>query len=1174
MSTRCEDCTFDFDVLDMIVPLPDRQRDGSTPSSLHCPICGTPQKNLLSNRGFFWREAKGVYCVWKHFTDDRLADTAKLTAKLRGQFRKPPIKITVPEIVYTRVPVFRRGSTDVCPALPVRPEGLDALDADVLRAIRAGQKLDGDLKAGHIVKVEGGKEGVKYEYRCTIPCLGLSRDQWPQHIATLEPSIRGLTSDAAPVIDGVFLRTWPNIRNLKWKYHLVGFGASDQSGVEELRGRRWKIRFLRARLEPKDIREAGNAGGVAKPVESEHEFEAGGEVPVGDGGRNVYAAATVVPGAVRADPTTEYAGRPAWIAVECSVSTKGASADAALSAGGLFALEPGTWDPLSETSIYGIDFGTTNTVLARKSASPQTTTVSPFEDVGAASTRWLFGSKAIPDAADFWIGRPWTGQFKDLLPSELVALRDWAVIGHDPSVLEQLQLGVDVGIPLAPSQSEKKERLVTDFKWQRALESNGLGSMKSNAHIVQARFLEYAMLSALADQAHRAEGRLPKSIEIMYSYPPAFTPTDLSVLEMAFGAGSPSGLTQRLKGLLDGATVNCTKGLDEAQSAGLETHTANQMFMVFVDIGGGSLEVLIRDCMGGLKGAGSSGHKDWDPVVASNSIYFGGGVYARSLVRSPGSKGQACVDDAMSYAQLSARIREYPSGLAFIDSSVIRDTRRGTAQYRAEVFRDLIVEHVARSIAGVCLEHGYQGQERGGSGRTLNLSRNRLFIKSGEAEWTLGRDARGRREVQFTLLLLGNGWNSVEIATKGTDQTLQQNFTSAVRARVQHLVRVESAEIARQIRDRTTSLDKVEIVIASEPLPASAKHRKAVVACNLAESDKGASEDGKEAIRQRGTFGFDLRVGNGRRIPWYRSYGQPLQDAQGNAIRAPNDDKAASFRVPAANEAAAGPVAARPDLATPHVSPTGSVGTVLYRLHGTGLFPGPHTADEILAHLRSLGRSAEASEVLVWTDGYSAWKRAGDVSEIAERIRASAPPPPPAPSLPPPPPPPPVARYQVHHPSVPPGPHTLHGVVEAVRGAGRGHELRDVLVWSEGWPGWRKLADVAEVQPLLAPPPAPTPAPTPPVMGMPPVPGAPPSVSMPPPPPEHTQPKYFYSENGTARGPFTAFDLAQQLRSSYGVPAAYERSIWCEGWPAWKPASEVPEIRSFLTLSMPPPPPN
>ena len=82
---------------------------------------------------------------------------------------------------------------------------------------------------------------------------------------------------------------------------------------------------------------------------------------------------------------------------------------------------------------------------------------------------------------------------------EFVALRDWASVGHDKSELARLKLGVDLGVPLSKTQGERRERLLSEFKWQRALDAMGYGHLRSATHLLQERFLEYAMLVALAD---------------------------------------------------------------------------------------------------------------------------------------------------------------------------------------------------------------------------------------------------------------------------------------------------------------------------------------------------------------------------------------------------------------------------------------------------------------------------------------------------------------------------------------------------------------------------------------------------------------------------------------------------------------------------------------------------
>jgi hypothetical protein len=80
---------------------------------------------------------------------------------------------------------------------------------------------------------------------------------------------------------------------------------------------------------------------------------------------------------------------------------------------------------------------------------------------------------------------------------------------------------------------------------------------------------------------------------------------------------------------------------------------------------------------------------------------------------------------------------------------------------------------------------------------------------------------------------------------------------------------------------------------------------------------------------------------------------------------------------------------------------------------------------------------------------------------------------------------------------------------------------------------------------------------------------APASVRVIPQPPPVEQAVWFYSANGSRRGPVTAAQLKAQVES--GVVRSNDL-VWREGMPAWVEASTVPELFPKTTLAKAPPP--
>jgi len=99
----------------------------------------------------------------------------------------------------------------------------------------------------------------------------------------------------------------------------------------------------------------------------------------------------------------------------------------------------------------------------------------------------------------------------------------------------------------------------------------------------------------------------------------------------------------------------------------------------------------------------------------------------------------------------------------------------------------------------------------------------------------------------------------------------------------------------------------------------------------------------------------------------------------------------------------------------------------------------------------------------------------------------------------------------------------------------------DHLVWKPGWPAWKPYTEVAEITAALPPEPA----------APPPLPG---------------QEKLHY--NGPAgQGEKSLAEIVEAVKAD---PDATHH-VWKNGWPAWKPATEVESIASQLSGGGPPP---
>jgi hypothetical protein len=234
-----------------------------------------------------------------------------------------------------------------------------------------------------------------------------------------------------------------------------------------------------------------------------------------------------------------------------------------------------------------------------------------------------------------------------------------------------------------------------------------------------------------------------------------------------------------------------------------------------------------------------------------------------------------------SYTRLASAVRQSTSGKALLESPhVIAEARKATAERRARVYIGYIVEFVARALAGVCLEHG-----RTADGR-IDLSRNRLFtlsVSGASKRWILGvsKGPAQKRVVEFSLVLLGNGWGFGDIVRDGM-KTVEQMMAQRVYERLLELLR--TSEITREITDGEVGLLDPRLALeVSFVLPAEGTHRKAAVALGLLGAHH-TTEDAQRFFKKRaperhGVLGLDMWLNDsGRTIPWYRPFGPPAED--------------------------------------------------------------------------------------------------------------------------------------------------------------------------------------------------------------------------------------------------------------------------------------------------------
>ena len=963
-SIPCTDCGFDLATLPITIPQAHAEKPKDVGVRVHCPLCGKQHTDLMRDRGFFLRETRDANgnvtgVKWQYWHEGvvqtqgvRQGPRPVPIGELKIQFGEEAAALRPSEIHFRTVPVFvhpaAREQVRRLPALPVKPEFLDCLDPKALGDIRSGA-----TEGGRFVTKDG-----REMYECTIPLRAQPQSKWLK-----------VTLPLSPPIEGVFLRHWPNVDDIHWRYHLVSLGFDAAKGKTS-RQRTWRVQAWVAGVKRDERQDY---------IEVENEL---------------YPFDLPAPGA-KDEPWRVYSiaiegkdgvhhGRPAWISVDLG------------EAGGVFAMPRAGRLPQQEAH-FGLDFGTSNTVIAERKPSGAIETCSP----GSETTRWIFGEVDLrEDPDDLWPGTPWTGQHRDLLPSELLLTeRSWPEFNGRPDrVTHELQLGVEVGVPLVFSQRDmgrktlRPQSLLSDFKWELALQRQGLETLASETWRVQAKFIEAALLMALASRVKRT-GTFPNKVQVTYSYPPAFSKRDMGHLESATGsrAAGPESVADRLRALLSmEKAATFIQGADEANAAVFD-HDPNREFAVFGDIGGGSLEVGGRD---EFAPDNKAGHDGLEHVVASKSLRFGGGVYLHALVDDPDKR---CVAAGVEYPEFASRVRRYPTGRDLIRATALFGPNRvAAAKTRAIVFGDAVADYVARTLAGLCLEHGFQAGTGGDGEARLNLTQNRLFFFRG-GRWHLG-GADARRTVRFTIFLLGNGWNTVDIAVpEATNQSLEEYFAGRVRARLQGLIQHESTT-AKLIKDEAGGdLLGVNLAIDCPPLP-SGVHRKAVVARELLKGVQNSS--GGSGVVNRGVLGLEVDVG-GRRIEWYRPFGQPQRwtalpgDGLGEKDRKrtvgergepPRPTQGPAPTTPSSIGLTRPPPQASPS-EPPPMPPPPMQEEPWHLSSPSREQKGPLTTAALLSALKG---QPDAAEWKVWRKSMPTWQQVKAVSELWDKLRPAA----------------------------------------------------------------------------------------------------------------------------------------------------------------------------------------
>ncbi len=847
---HCLTCGFDMSRLDMTVLY---AKQGAAGRKLRCPICGSNRLAITALERIFFRPGALTWARWGDANAGQpgVISVGKFRLKVQGEIKT----LTKEMVCFRAVPTFVSGGARLWPTMPVRPEFIDVLDPVALEEAQRNP-----AKFGKQVQ-EAGRSRFQY----LLPLRGLSEKEWPTHTCDVLPADPSGAGESE-AFRGVSVRLWPNLKrpHSAWKFYVLSVGAANEKGLELFaKGRDFRAHALVPKPQGDGVVRVRELSHGWEPIATEHGAE----------------GASGATQRVLANDT----GRPAWVSL-AFYPPQGSSGSGDPLGGGLFAIAPG--DPTAvpgDSWQVGLDFGTSNTVLAMRFPDGTRRTVQPEKGRARASTTFQVidgGPHTIFRGIDLWPGGAWSGPYNDLLPSELAATRRWVDIGaRGAGEITNLKFGEELGIPLRGGHSKmSSENVVNEFKWKRSVarDKPAVGDT-DKVQALQARFLEGAMLMTLA--ARLAEEDIaPRTVNVQYSYPLAFDTEDFESLRHATDQAS-----HRLEQLTGAQVIFNRSELDEAQAA-VAQEAADKMFRVYLDLGGGSFEILIEDTWARRN---EFGHTGMHPHVFSTSIFFGGSAYLRSLVGNNEAErqGTCLMPDVASYAQLAGLVRSMASGRQLVTSrNVIQEAREQKAVRRARAYFGYIVELIARVLAGMCLEHG-----RTPDGR-IDLTRNRLFtrVETPTRRWILGtlKGPASERRIEFELILLGNGWGFGEIVLDGM-ATVEQMMAERVRKRLMDLL--SETPVAREISDgeislvidsngRSTVHPSLSIEM-SYVMPEEGTHRKSRVARGLLESSAGNAGVARRTPERHGVLGWDVWLNDsGRRLPWYRPFGLGGED--------------------------------------------------------------------------------------------------------------------------------------------------------------------------------------------------------------------------------------------------------------------------------------------------------
>ena len=804
MAAKCK-CGLDFEKLKATIyveTLLDEKRLSSEEGiQLNCPACAGDVKVELNAYGLFlWQDDQGhkklyrwssAKAVLEPLDKQRHRDEDQRDKK--SQIKLGELTLIVPidrlekaefnekEICYKSVALFREKNGKIKhPDLPVKRMYLEMINAD---------------KEMSVHETGNGEYRFRFYLHIRDEAMDIVLPGVP--VKTNKP-----TSDANMAFEGVHLVLWPKIDYAAWRRYFVRFGWVGKSS---------------------DIINENREVGVWAHACDELNKKAEE--------RKWMPLSTMTTDKTGGVACVE--GRPDWIAIEFKDS-RGETVG-----GGLWRIpvpHNGSFPSLGDSTVLGVDFGTSNTCLAW-----QTTQGHEMMQIESGDDFIIEGSDLPRDLEypDTWLPRRGFGRNHSLIPSELLMQKRIGELRNYRRV-EDWKPVVDYSIPSSGVESRFKEEdyVIADFKWQPMIRDQWL---KGQSMDLQKRYLELVLLLGLAQLAK--DDKLDSSATVKFSYPLAFDEEAQGNLVTVVKAVATS--VQKQTGVNVEIDIPTRDGkevipIDEARAAARSAAPAGPdvKTCLYVDIGGGSTDIALLELR--------AGGRQQDRYSFICSFQYAGGALASALVEG------GCLKPGCNISHFRRQMREAASVNELLTSQALFASDKINAiTKKSDYFYAYLRHFLARLLAA-------------------HIINKQLATEKTPSE---PREQTQRETHNFLLYPLGNGW--------GFGRFLGAGFAAGV------FCKQLTADANRILNEAIVKLPMLGHAPRIEVKGKTVENPKNAVAFGLLESESSNIE--KQDWPWRSIVGWTTHGEGGSKADWYYPVTMDNYEAPDGATEMPRD---------------------------------------------------------------------------------------------------------------------------------------------------------------------------------------------------------------------------------------------------------------------------------------------